>query len=281
MGQFATNPPVTRAPGVEPGARLREYASAELAHAIDCLGWRGPRMHTGVHQARKSLRRTRATFALAMPALGPGAGLIDGELRRINRSLSKLRDTHALVTALNQMIEKATDDPVTLSVLRRARRIAVRKRTACARKTLAADPLLQDKRALLDVLHAGLSALKWKAIGASDAATALQRSATDARNAAAKARASHDDEDWHQWRRRARRLSQQQRAIGDASANQALDKHDKRLAILLGQAQDHALLIEHCGRKSLFAQVDRLALRALATNRLQRLRERLMKLAAE
>lgn len=270
-----------RASDIEPGARLRDYASAELAHAIDCLGWRGPRMHTGVHQARKSLRRTRATLALGMPALGPGADLIDRELRRLNRSLSRLRDTHALVTALDQMIEKTVDDIATRSLLRRARRIAVRTRAECAHKMLAVDPLLQDKRALLDVLHAGLAALKWKAIGASDAATALQRSATDAGNAAAKARVSRDDEDWHQWRRRARRLSQQQRALGDASANQALDKHDKRLAVLLGQAQDHALLIDHCGRKSLFAQADRQALRALATKRLQRLRERLMKLAAE
>ncbi|MEO5622421.1 MAG: CHAD domain-containing protein [Dokdonella sp.] len=270
-----------RTSSVESGAGLREYASTELAHAIDCLGWRGPRMHTGVHQARKSLRRTRATLALGMPALGPGADLIDRELRRLNRSLSRLRDTHALVTALDQMVEKAADDTAMLSLLRRVRRIAMRTRAAYARKTLAADPLLQDKRALLDVLHAGLSALKWKAMGASDAATALQHSATDARNAAAKARASRDDEDWHLWRRRARRLSQQRRALGDASASQALDKHEKRLAILLGQAQDHAMLIEHCGRKSLFSQGDRLALRALATNRLQRLRERLMKLATE
>ena len=47
------------------GPALQAYADAQLLRALDCLGWSGRRVHTGVHQARKSLRRVRACLALA------------------------------------------------------------------------------------------------------------------------------------------------------------------------------------------------------------------------
>lgn len=268
-----TYPTVIHAPGTAPGTRLREYASSELARAIECLGWRGPRLHDGVHQARKSLRRTRATLALGMPALGPGTAVIDRELRRLNRSLSKLRDAHALVTVLDRMIDKSAGEDAAVTVLRRARRTAARMRAACAHKALAADPMLQDKRALLAVLLAALPALQWPAISTAGARDALRRSAAAADAAGAQARASGEDEDWHGWRRRARRLSQQQRALDDPTAPRSPIKQDKRLAVLLGEAQDHAMVRERCGKKSPFAQADRQTLRSLAESRLRRLRE--------
>ena len=88
------------------GDRLHAYAAAEMVHAIACLSWHGGRLHAGVHQARKSLRRLRATLALGMPTLGPGARLIDRELRRTNRRLSKLRDAQALVHTLDVLLER-------------------------------------------------------------------------------------------------------------------------------------------------------------------------------
>jgi CHAD domain-containing protein len=266
-----------------PDRQLREYAVAELTRAIACLGWRSARLHTGVHQARKSLRRTRATLALGMPLLGPGADLIDRELRRVNRSLSKLRDAHALVTALDHLIAKhAPADDDTLHVLRRVRRIAAHARAECAHTALARDAQLQDKRALLATLLAALPALKWDAIDAMHVGVALQRSQIEADTAGAKARAAHHDEDWHRWRRRARRLSQQHRALGDAFARPRADgKHDKQLAVLLGHAQDYAMLREHCGRKSPFTPTDRQALDTLAENKMKRLRERVAARASE
>ena len=46
------------------GTALRDYGAAELDAALAHLGWRGGRLHEGVHQARKSLRRARAVLAL-------------------------------------------------------------------------------------------------------------------------------------------------------------------------------------------------------------------------
>jgi hypothetical protein len=70
------------------GTALRDYGAAELDSALAHLAWRGGRLHAGVHQARKSLRRARAVLALGMPALGPGAELLGREFGRVNRRLS-------------------------------------------------------------------------------------------------------------------------------------------------------------------------------------------------
>jgi hypothetical protein len=209
-----------------------------------------------------------------MPTLGPGAALIDRELRRMNHCLSKLRDAQALVDTLNLLIDAQTDESTAL-VLRRARRIAARARALRARSALDEDPRLQDKRALLATLLAGLSGLPWDAINESGVDAQLRLGLLQAEEAGMRARATSDDEDWHRWRRRTRRLSQQHRALGDSmKLLPEMDAHHKSLAVLLGEAQDYALLREHCGKRSAFTQADRQVLRALSNHGLAKLRER-------
>ncbi len=277
MGHPGSSSFVLPSSGAQAGMRLRDYASAELAQAIACLAWRGGRFHSGVHLARKSLRRTRATLALGMPVLGPGAELIDRELRRMNRRLSKLRDAQAVVGTLDLLLGKV-DAAESALVLRRTRRIAAQARAARARSTLTGDPQLQDKRALLATLHAALPALRWDAVGETDVRTALRLALIRMDAAGARAQVSGRDEDWHRWRRHARRLSQQHRALGDMAAllPATTDLH-KRLAVLLGEAQDFALLREHCGKRSVFAPTDRALLRRLTDDGMRRLRERVAK----
>ncbi|MBT2748085.1 CHAD domain-containing protein, partial [Lysobacter sp. ISL-42] len=105
-----------------PGLRLRGFASRELDQALDALGWRGNRIHSGVHLARKSLRRARATLALGGAALGPGAALIDRELRRLNLDLSGLRDAHALVETFDRLLRSHTEADIRPLLLRARRR---------------------------------------------------------------------------------------------------------------------------------------------------------------
>ena len=253
-----------------PGDRLFEYAAAELTRSIRVLSWRGNRFHIGVHQARKSIRRVRATLALGMPALGPGAQLLDRALRRVNRDLSTLRDAQALVATLDVLLAAAST-PETLSVLRRARRLAARCRAERARAALAADPQLRDRRALLETLQAALPALHWQAVTAADVDVAPQASVSRVEKAGARALASGRDPDWHQWRRCVRRLIQQHRASGDAGPP-LHEKRSKRLATLLGEAQDYALLRDLCGKRSIFALADRRVLRALSDGEQARVR---------
>ena len=257
------------------GLRLHDYATSELAHAIACLGWRGPRVHAGVHQARKSMRRVRATLALASTRLGPGARLIDRALREVVRGLSKLRDAHAVASALESLLARHAQDAEATQLLHRAQRAVARARVARARKTLAVDPGLENRRAMLRTLLAALEGLPWNRIDASAMDAALLRSRVRADAARMAVAGSDDADDWHRWRRRVRRLSQQRRALGDSTAG--MDEHDKRLGELLGEAQDSTLLGEHCGRKSPFAPADRGRLHHWAAQDLLRLHARIAK----
>ena len=71
--------------------------------------------------------------------------------------------------------------------------------------------------------------------------------------------------DWHRWRRRARRLSHQYRALGGRAAPRPeFTEQHTTLAVVLGEAQDYGLLLDHCDARSSFAESDRKALQALA-----------------
>lgn len=260
------------APEVALGIALRNYALAELDAAIARLGWRGGRLHAGVHLARKALRRTRATLSLGAGVLGPGARLIDRELRKLNRGLSALRDVQALVETLDREIANE-DEAASRPLLVRARRVAAAARAGAARAALRADPALANRRALLAALRAALTGLPWRDLYEAAAHDALVQAAQRIALAAARARETGSDDDWHRWRRRARRHSQQRRALTAAGAiPEDAPAFDKHMTERLGRLQDLALLADHCGRGSPFAKRERALLRDHARTRLDRLR---------
>lgn len=262
------------------GTALQANAIAELTRAIDCLGWRGAHAHAGVHQARKSIRRLRATLALGGTALGPAAAVLDRELRRLNRGLSPVRDAQALVETLDRLARQHGSEEEH-ELLRRARRVAVRTRSAKMRDALAADPGFQRRRELLHYMKTVLPGLPWPAVSADMVSEAVAHGAKAVNKAAKRAQASGRDEDWHRWRRRARRLSQQQRVLAAAQLP-TKDAHSRKaVAVLLGEAQDYSLLREHCKKDSPFSEPDRLSLRKLAARGSKRLRRRIAKAAAK
>lgn len=255
-----------------PGLRLRAFATRELDQALDALGWRGNRIHAGVHLARKCLRRARATLALGGAALGPGAALVDRELRRLNLDLSALRDAHALVETLDRLLGSHTDAELR-PLLQRARRRAAAARAQAARQSRAEDPDLGARRSLLRVLRAALRALPWKELQPEHWRGAVVESLARVARTGERARRSGVDEDWHSWRRRARRLSQQQRALKASKLGRDAPKFDKHQIERLGEAQDINLLLDHCGKRSIFGKEDRGALRSFGAAELARFRE--------
>ena len=260
------------------GDGLCRYAVAELDVAISALAARGSRIHEGVHRARKAMRRVRAALALGAEALGPGVRLVDRELRRRNRGLSALRDAQALVATLDRLELKAHDES-TGRALHRAHRSAKRHRARLGR-----DPdtvaTLDATRATLAVLHAALHGLPWTAVTMATLVDALER--TDHRIARAldRVRDEGDDADWHRWRRRVRRLSQQHRACGAAGFEIATSPFDKSLAEQLSVAQDLLVLRAHCGHDSPFRDADRALLHGYAEAALARQRERVLSAVA-
>lgn len=257
-----------------PGETLRDYVLAELDRALAQLSSTGSHLHAGVHQGRKSMRRTRATLKLCAASLGRGAEWIDHGLQQANRSLSALRDAHALVQLLERLADKAHDED-TRRVLQRARRLAATRRAHAARD-LASATAMADARAMLSTLRAATDSLSWHAITPDTLAAGLANSEARAGRAHAHVCRRGKDPDWHAWRRQLRRLSQQRRACAAAGFECELSTFDKSLAEQLGAMQDLSLLLDHCGRHSPFADDDRKALRDFATPALARQRKRVL-----
>jgi hypothetical protein len=274
-----TDPVEPHLPTSAPGPGLRVYATAELDSALEHLAWRGGRVHEGVHLARKALRRTRATLALGVAALGAPSQWIDKRLRRLNRGLSLLRDAQALVETLDRLVRTDYGDAAITHLLQSARREAAARRIEVAKRILGADPALGERRSALRVLRAALAALPWEALTAEQIETVREHSQRRLHDARLRALKSGDDDDWHRWRRRARRVSQQRRALTaigvDPDRLKVDEGFDKRTTEHLGVAQDLVLLIEHCNRDSPFSKPRRAALHAFAAPELARLRRKI------
>lgn len=260
-----------------PGTALRDYGIAELTVAIDALGARGNKLHEGVHQARKSIRRTRAMLAMAESALDPGGRLIDRQLRRANRRLSPLRDAHALVETLDRLALQARDE-TTRQLLDRARRSATRRRALLSRNPRFAR-VMQHEQAVLSTLRAALLGLPWDSLSVPMVCEAMDLAAQRAETARERAHATGDALDWHRWRRRMRRISQQHRAVLEARLPIPIVEFDKKLTEQLGEMQDLSLLAAHCGKDSPFPEDVSQALKQLAKRRLARQRKRIRTVA--
>lgn len=259
---------------VPPGPALCAYARAELDAAEAALS--GPDLHEGVHQARKSMRRVRATLALGNGLLGPGAGMVDRELRELNEGLSPLRDAHALVETLDRLRERSEDEALR-ALLDRAREAAVAAREVRAGSALASDPGLGGRLALIAVLRAALPELAWARCSPAGLRMAVADADDRSRRARERAQRTGKDEHWHRWRRRARRASQARRALEAIGlpVPESPKVFDKRTTERLGEAQDLSLLADHCGRNSPFSQDDRRALGRYARTALEHLRGRI------
>ncbi|HEY5852043.1 MAG TPA: CHAD domain-containing protein [Lysobacter sp.] len=262
-------------PMPSPGPDLRDYALAELDAALEALG--GEDIHEGVHRARKGLRRVRATLALGYGILGPGIELLDREIKHLNTGLSGLRDAHALTETL-QRLRKRTRKGGIRELLDQVDAAAIVAREVVAEVELSMDPGLGQRRGLIEVLAAALPALDWVRLTPSAARMALADGDDRSEKARSVALDKARDNDWHRWRRRARRASQQRRAleaVGIPLPATTPDAFDKRTTERLGEAQDLTLLLDHCGKDSPFSKADRQALRAYAEPALARLRKRI------
>jgi CHAD domain-containing protein len=222
------------------GLRLRRYVDNELQIAASALTLRGHASRDGVHRARKAIRRTRAALLLGWPAPDAAVALAVDRLKYVNDQLSGLRDAHALVGALDRLLEGETG--TTREMLDHARKGLARNRSALEHDP-AAGSLLQDAGGQVRFIAAGIDALAWDDVAEDDIATTLDATARKVDRARRDALADGKAKDWHKWRRRLRRLSQQRRACAALGIEAPFTPFDKSVAEQLGKLQDHNALL--------------------------------------
>ncbi|MGE0613716.1 MAG: CHAD domain-containing protein, partial [Hyphomicrobiales bacterium] len=85
------------------GKEITRLGSEQIADAIGRLTGDGD-LRSGVHEARKCLKRSRAVLALSQPAM-PGKRFqrADKRLRKIARNLARARDAHAMMETVEKL----------------------------------------------------------------------------------------------------------------------------------------------------------------------------------
>ena len=263
---------------LELGDKLKAFAVAQLQRTIAYLAQPGKARHQGIHEGRKCIRRARATLALAARAFKrrkctARAKLVDNDLGQLCRGLSPLRDAQALLEALARIKDATAEVAV---ILPSARTAARARRDQLLQSALQRNPDFLSRQQRLLAILARVEKLPWHDIDAADIKSALNRSVRRVEKAQRNAhRHPEHDEIWHVYRRRLRRLRQQDSLLAGIEPGLRPSVTDlEQQAERLGESQDDALLLKHCGNRSPFAPNQRKILRTIANARLRLMRSR-------
>jgi CHAD domain len=254
------------------GSRLMAYASEQLQQAQNHLAREGEARHSGIHEARKCIRRTRATLALGIRVFDQRGKRLADDLGRLCRGLSSLRDAQALIEALQRLGSSAPS--AVRAILPRAEMAARKRRDQMLERALKRDPEFSSRRRRLLAAQERLLRLEWQAVSEEDVSKAVTRSKRRADKARQQSKQHPDDDKaWHVFRRRLRRLRQQDSLLAELQPNlRGVTKGTEHQARALGESQDDVLLLGQCGRRSPFPPDQRKLLRNIARERLQKTR---------
>ena len=250
------------------GACLSMFIQTQLQAAQQQLARKGLARHQGIHEARKCIRRAKAALAIGLPVFGERGLRLNAELGRICRGLAPLRDAQALMEVLQRLHTSAAGS--LQDILPKAESAARQRRDLMLDKALAGDPKFKRRCLRLQRLSVRLQRLDWDSVSENDVAAAVKRSERRLEKAGKRVMQCPDeDERWHGYRRRLRRLRQQASLLSGMGVDIGLRADAfKAQTDALGEAQDDVLLIRLCGSRSPFAREHRRLLRKSARQRL-------------
>lgn len=225
-------------PGHNVGKELRRVATRRVRDALDALSHE-PARDEDIHEARKSLKKSRAVLRLMRGAVGSKAYRHENiALRDIARPLSVARDSSALLEALDSIVPSA---PGRTALSTRDLRSALLLKRQDARRVVSPEKQTQVCRALRASIHR-LSRLRhvgneWKAVERD-----LRRTYSDARDALEASQTRPDE--LHEWRKQTKYVRYQLHVLRPAwpSGERRLDKDLSDIAQLLGDDHDLAVL---------------------------------------
>ena len=185
-----------RVASLRTGERAALLAAEEACALATALAV-APHDPTGVHEARKSLRRLRSLLALVRDALGKEAvDAIDDELRAMTRDLSALRDGQVVQDVARLLAREATDPAERENWQALLPALAGRHEQVLA-AALCEDPGFMRRQAQAHRQAEHLRQLPWQRLKAGDLRHALARSERRQARAQAKAMASSAEDAAH------------------------------------------------------------------------------------
>jgi CHAD domain-containing protein len=153
-----------------------------------------------VHEARKTLKKSRAIVRLTRSAMGPLYGEANALLRDIGRSLSVVRDAGVVVTTIDKLAEAARES-ATGEMIAPVRRVLVDRRGRVTDEAMA-DRLQERAARGIRRASALLTKVSWERVEWQVVETGLRREYGRGRSALRAARRDPEGEATHEWRKR-------------------------------------------------------------------------------
>jgi CHAD domain-containing protein len=203
-------------PSEPPRRGLRRLARKELAAAREAIRAATPPSEEAVFTARKSLKKVRAVLQLIDADGGRGLGGAKSRLRKVNRTLSCVRDADALIQTLATL---KAHQPKLFSEHRYAR---IRRGLVAGQRAALAGArhrdAWQEAAHHLRVLRASAQAWTTRHRGFSAMAPGIRDVARRARLALARAKETNVAADFHAWRKEMKALWYALRLVGGGTA---------------------------------------------------------------
>lgn len=207
------------------GAALEAFCLTQAASASAWLK-HTKHPHKGVHEARKAIRRIRSVVALGKGTFSSASLTVDTTLKKLGRSLSRLRDAH-VVTELARERVRATEEPPAAAAWQRIVDRLRQRRTHVLDSETSRDPEFRERIRRLDEVCQAIQKLPW-----TDLDTVRIASEVEARKWRADRAGDHCKKrttiaNQHRWRRRLRRYRMQLSALSSVSDEPALSAPDR------------------------------------------------------
>jgi CHAD domain-containing protein len=194
---------------------LRRVAKKELASARNELRKADPPHDDAIHEARKSLKKVRAVMEIVAADHGRGLAGCQKRMRKVNRTLSSLRDADAMLAILSKLKQTypRVFDEHTFARVRRQlashKQVAMKAaRDGGAWKTVDRElRKLRKRAARWRPRHQGIGAL----------AAGIRATYRRGRKALALARRQQRAEEFHEWRKQVKALWYQLRLVEQCS----------------------------------------------------------------
>jgi CHAD domain-containing protein len=219
----------------------------QVDHALEVLG-RKRLSDADVHEARKHLKKARASLRLLRPALKNATYREwNTAMRDAARPLSATRDAKVLLDTL-RMLGERFGEPARALQLQGFRRALNEQRTQTSREVLGAKgAALAHSRRLLREARAGMERLSipraddWDSVG-----TGLKRVYASGRDAMAAARKTPAPDAFHEWRKQVKYLRYQLEVLEPLWPGMIGELADQahQLADYLGDEHDLSVLCE-------------------------------------
>ena len=230
-------------PAAKMSEGLRRVAFAEIDLAHTALG-SPPERHSGVHSARKCLKRLRSLLLLARPGIPEPVFLnLYDKLAAIARGLAAARDAQALTDAVDKLARETESGPGDGPI--QSLRGWLQKRRHAAERNLEASAASEAMRGLLE-LRPRFAGLAVYPDDFHPLAEGLKRCYREARQAFRHSLASDSTEDVHQWRKGVQHHWRQMQLLAACWPSELTARVDasRTLSQLLGDDHDIALLTQ-------------------------------------